>query len=254
MAKFMIHIKVDTLASGKFVDAVQPRFIQQNLSFPKRLKKMAEARMKEWVLGRTRRGVDVNNKPFTPLQDGSPSRLDRTGRMLAGIDGWSNLGIKPPKKGNLRSTAIAFVAVACDVVIDGEYQVYPYVVNYGKNAGNSVKEQIRQQQRRIERASYWLQQGVIEHTKTWLIKRATERLADAQKKLSELMQRDPGKVYPPREWFGLTEREWDGLNNALQAWVMAVVDALIAGIIDPKQLKQIQKESNKAFEAAIRAA
>jgi len=252
VAKFRIIIDVEGFVTSKTAGRLTPRVIQANLTFPKRLKKIAEARMAEVVKARTLTGRDANGQPFAPLKDGEPTDLKRTGRMLDSVQGWTVLKIKPPKV-LLKAGAIVVLGVVADLGYDnkGNRVIYPYIVHYGKNRGASIQEQITYQEKRVTKAQRWLNPDNLDLVPVWRIKRATESLQDAQRKLAELRNQDPGKIFPGRPWFGMLESQWDVLSECLQDWVDRVIRLLVLGAFTPADLKQVQKAANKDFEQAI---
>ena len=252
MAKFYIDIRVEGFVTGKTLGAVTPRVIQANLTFPARLKKMAEARMAEVIKTRTLTGRDANGVPFAPLADGQATDLRRTGAMINSVQGWSILKIKPWKRVT-KIGAIAVLGVAAWLGDDkkGRRIIYPDIVHHGKNKGESVQQQITYQQKRVEKANRWLHPDNLSDVPLWRVKRATESLQDAQRKLAELRQRDPGKVFPGRPWFGMLEHQWETLSECLSNWVSTTIRLLVLASFTPADLRAVQKTANKEFEQAI---
>lgn len=254
VAKFSIVIKVETLPSGRKVDSPDPRVISRNLTMPKKLRTLIEDRMRGWVLRRTEAGVDVNGRPFAPKKDGTPATLRRTGTMLASVRGASASDIRQNVGRFSHQRAVAWAGLVCDVPNTAR-RVYPYVVNYGKNLGDGTKikaqevryrRMIERKQRRL--SQYALQYGL--HT----VQRMADELRRAQDKLRELMSIDPGKMFPGREWFGLTPDEQELVETYLQEWAWAATDALVSGCLDPRSFADYMDRATELTRSAIQAA
>ena len=251
--------------SGRFVlvievegyeDQDKPKAFDVEMKMSSRLKKRIIQWMIDRIKSRVESGRDVNGDPFEPKKDGTPSTLNRTGALLAGIKTAKTSDINAA---STKSKALVQLGIT-DIVKNDPDVRYPWYLHYGVEP-ERIREKLL---RRLRGRLYWresrLERKYRELSSTSIRATATRMklldTIDGVKKdiyeLREQMFAAENKEFhtiPARKWWGLTDEERAHLDEALSDWVHMMVEGTVGAACNPE--KEPPEEVSKRVEAEI---
>lgn len=255
--------------SGRFVlvievegyeDVDEPKAFDVEMKMSSRLKKRIIQWMIDKIKTRVESGRDVNGDPFAPKKDGTPSTLNRTGALLAGIKAAKTSDI------NAASTKTkALVQLGITDIVHNDPEVrYPWYLHYGVEPERirakliyRLKSKIAYRKSRLERKYKELSSTSIRATATRMklldtidgVKRDIYQLND---QIFAAENREFHTV-PARKWWGLTDEERALLDEALSDWVHLMMEGTVGAACNPEKeppdqvSKRVETEIMKRF-------
>ena len=230
-----------------------PKKMAYDLKLPKKLEKMGDEQMVEWVRQQVRSGRDVFGNVFAPLSTGEPATLNRTGAMLEGVTPSTWV----PKHLKGRDT-LGMLAIT-----DTEER-YPWVINAGVDPDKYKGDRIAKLQGKIDRKLARKRRKLDQLTETnngtkkWLYLLETAQgidrdVAEFRHQIAEVQAKQVVGM-PPRPWWGLMDEKRERVYAALQNWLATLIDMVVANACNPEKttLAAADAAAQKAFEAGLR--
>lgn len=251
--------------SGRFVlvievegyeDIDDPKAFDVEMKMSSRLKKRIIQWMIDKIKTRVESGRDVNGDPFAPKKDGSPSNLNRTGALLAGIKAAKTSDI------NAASTKTkALVQLGITDIVNNDTDIrYPWYLHYGVDPEHIREKLIRRLHGRLYRKQNRLSRKYRELGETSVRATATRMLlldtiAGVKKDIWEIneaifaAENKEFHTISARKWWGLTDEERAHLDEALSDWVHLMMEGTVGAACNPE--KEPPDQVSKRVEAEI---